>query len=536
MPEAAADTFRIEPLWDEELATGLAMEIADPAWMLSRQWLLGELSGQDAGSPGVAHVWVETMPFAHFGALAVPAGTPLEPHIENEWQPRDGEAAAHLAVLAGRQFRRELEAEIPNLDAAGRTTLETHWQNLLSSSRIAQPAGPLAAFAASVPDGTALFSLYSPLWPNLPSNLLPATGSDQTAARLNAAYAAAVGRFVNWYVTATGRALAEGGAWSASRLEYQGSLRAGNLVLSLSEYDSGRLDWYSFDVSPASGGFSTYADAAPRIFVPAPASFRGMPARRVWELEDSAVDLGRLRVEPEDVAAMLVIEFALRYGNDFFVVPLKLPAGIAAWIGALVVTDTFGNSTLINAASEQDDGLRVFGQPFQNLASMLVFPVAADGPESDPVEDVVLARDEGANLCWAIEKLAPDPLSGLPADRTPDAAALAPPEPPAPASGALVYQYRSRVAENWYPLQPPSGSPAALGLGAQAAPSSRVLRELHGVALPAEEVTRNGHRIVRTWRFTRAADGTPRLWVGRRGGPAPETGSSGLRFDILTGP
>ena len=63
-------------------------------------------------------------------------------------------------------------------------------------------------------------------------------------------------------------------------------------------------------------------------------------------------------------------------------------------------------------------------------------------------------------------------------------------------------------------------------------PWGRVLAEVAGVRLPDEEVTRDGHRVVRVWRYARGSDGAPYLWVGRRGGPAFETGASGLRFDL----
>ena len=37
--------------WLTDLARGFAAEVADPAWILGRQWQLGEHQGEDASSP-----------------------------------------------------------------------------------------------------------------------------------------------------------------------------------------------------------------------------------------------------------------------------------------------------------------------------------------------------------------------------------------------------------------------------------------------------------------------------------------------------
>ena len=46
----------------------------------------------------------------------------------------------------------------------------------------------------------------------------------------------------------------------------------------------------------------------------APVTFRGMPARRFWELENAAVDIGALTAGAEDLGRLLLREFALVYG------------------------------------------------------------------------------------------------------------------------------------------------------------------------------------------------------------------------------
>lgn len=544
MPYTDADAFRIEPvLSDHTLATGLRMSVADPAWMLSRQLLFGELAGEDAGSPAAARLWMETSRLTRY-AVGAPAGTgtligpdsaPLEARIENEWQPR-GEPSPQIAVLAGRHYLRELrDAGVSGLNA---------YQAALVAKYPLPPGGtgPLAALAAGkVPDGQKVYAaldaaLRRASTPALPPDP-PVTGQDVTPVTV------ASNRFLAWYDAITGRSLPEAGAWSEDRLEYQMSLGAptsrGELALTATEYDSGRLDWYAFDLADgASVGAARDAGALPayaRSVLPAPVTFRGMPAPRLWEFEDAAVDLGAVQAGPEDLAAMLVVEFALRYGNDFFLVPLPLTVGSVSRVGALVVADTFGVRILVRPAAEVDGGIRVFEHEVpgggRREPSLVVFPAAADGPESAPLEEVVLARDEGADVCWAIEKTALG-RSGAPEDRAAAAAART------SSGGGGGYRLRTAVADHWYPLL---ADAATLRLGRvralpgdppQSAPWGRVLGELAGVAVPGEEVTRDGHRIVRVWRHARGADGIPYLWAGRRAGPAAETGASGLRFDL----
>ena len=48
---------RLEPrARDAEMKQSLQAQIRDPAWMLARQWQVGEFSGHDAGSPAQARV------------------------------------------------------------------------------------------------------------------------------------------------------------------------------------------------------------------------------------------------------------------------------------------------------------------------------------------------------------------------------------------------------------------------------------------------------------------------------------------------
>ena len=60
-----------------------------------------------------------------------------------------------------------------------------------------------------------------------------------------------------------------------------------------------------------------------------PLRYPGMPADRLWEMEDAQVNLGVVESEPWDLARLLVAEFALTYGNDWLVVPVDVAVRVA---------------------------------------------------------------------------------------------------------------------------------------------------------------------------------------------------------------
>ena len=79
---------------DPELTEGLAAQVADPLWTLTRQWQVGEFAGEDAASPVLVTAEVAVAPITAFApgeetAKAGPlpradADRPLEVLVEQE--------------------------------------------------------------------------------------------------------------------------------------------------------------------------------------------------------------------------------------------------------------------------------------------------------------------------------------------------------------------------------------------------------------------------------------------------------------------
>src|SRR5215217_3335139 len=123
---------RIEPT-DGDISTGLPARIADPLWLLARQWQVGEFQGEDGGTPIVARWRGDvTMPSrVHLGPIAPDtqlvaprfdaAAVPLETLIERQpvdlpASPRPGVAGLRLGVETGLHFLRLLRAQSTGQD------------------------------------------------------------------------------------------------------------------------------------------------------------------------------------------------------------------------------------------------------------------------------------------------------------------------------------------------------------------------------------------------------------------------------------
>jgi hypothetical protein len=278
-----------------------------------------------------------------------------------------------------------------------------------------------------------------------------------------------------------------------------------------------------------------------------------MPAARWWELEDAEVDFGRVEAAPDELLRLVLVEFALTYGNDWFVVPIELEPGALYRLQSLVVTDAFGERTLVPHYGDVDDahaGFRHFTLAAASPDLLLLPPARAGALSGSPVEEVLFLRDELANLAWAVEKLVVGPV-GLPLDRAEAYARRRPESEPlaerAAAAEPDVYRLASPVPDYWVPLLPIRAGPddpsvrlrrgrVLLDRGEEPVlpPAlGRVLTPDQPLELFEEEVPRAGARIVRAFRHVRGTDGSAYIWLGRRKTPGRGEGFSGLRFDLI---
>lgn len=567
---------RLEPLpVSDAIDAGLRAEIADPLWLLARQRQFGEFRAEDAGSPVQARIEVDCARLSryHAGTPGTDAATrasdyddgslPLEPLVEREPARGDG----GFAYVSGLHFLRLLRRH--RVAAARRRAYVARYALREADLPGDDPATVALRLHAvgRVPHGRRLYGDLDaargrrPRLTRLPAQpAIPAAARDRVLAAAN--------DFLAWwegFVAEPDAAAPD--AWKANRLEHafavQADLPGGRVVLRADEYPGGRLDWHAFsadtsaDLGPPSD--PRPADALVHTLLPTRVHYRGMPADRFWEVEDAAIRFGGLQTGRTDLARLLLAEFALTYGNDWFVIPVDLPVGSIASISSLAVTDTFGETTSVPAAADADwRAYRLTAEDatvahVQNL--LFLPPVLLETQESEPVEEVALFRDEMANVVWGVERRVQG-AAGAAVDRYEEAQrALAAGEEQHVVTdigdAELLYRLATRVPDHWHPFVPvrPVGAPVASGAvqlqrralvrvhpdgtSEPIEPRGRLLTAADPLVLEEEEVPRDGALVTRSFQLARWVDGRVLLWSGRRKRPGTGEGSSGLRFDVV---
>jgi hypothetical protein len=354
--------------------------------------------------------------------------------------------------------------------------------------------------------------------------------------------------YLSWYSSLLSEP-ANADNWSPDRMEYGFAVAAGAAgSLVAREYDGGSIDWHTFDrSSTALAGGTAQPVSATRNAMPAPVTFRGMPARRFWEFEDASVDIGSLTAGADDIGRLLLREFALIYGSDWFQIPLAVPVGGEVTIDTLTVADTFGLTTTIPHYTDVDGtagGWRMFALSADAAAAeaasarvLVVAPSAVATLDGAAIEDVLLIRDELADMAWGIESTAVG-RSGLPTDRALAYRTSVPAVPPPSGDALLRYRLGSNVPDYWIPFLPvaPDSGPLRMRCGKLPTSSTGPLGRLlgyPGLTMFLEELSREGVHLERRYRYARGPDGSTHVWIGRRRSTGRGEGRSGLRFDYL---
>lgn len=357
MPQEPSITSwtRLEPRTRAaDMSPGLQARTADPLWLLGRQWQVGEFQGEDAGSPVSVRLRAESARLTRFQGDADPSPVPLDTDLPLEAVVERDTAAATLdrrtAAQLGLEYLRLLRDEGAGTVASA---LAAAYPISAAPGAVADDTsiGYLAAVAGRAPDGLALAAELAPAQGtprDTPSRVTVPAELTAAVTRASAAWR----RVLGLPVTAPGG----GGAWIPQRLEHGFSVAArhteAETVLSAAEYPGGRLDWFAFDHRPGAtlGAPSDAPQQVVRTVLPTVAAYPGMPATRWWEMEDARVYWGGLTAERTDLARLLLAEYATSYANDYFLVPLELPAGTVTRVTSVVVTDTFGERVLLPPA------------------------------------------------------------------------------------------------------------------------------------------------------------------------------------------
>jgi hypothetical protein len=381
-------------------------------------------------------------------------------------------------------------------------------------------------------------------------------------------------------------------AWEPSRLEYQFAIScatdAGEKVMHAEEYYQGHLDWYNVDVNKPAATLGELPGNPPpppskknvQSLIPAPVMFEGMPNTRWWAFEDSRTNFSYIKPDTTDLAKLLLIEFGLVYANDWYLIPYRLPVASLTKINGLSLTNSFGENFWIEAAGKGDAtdwtrwnmfSLKVDSKtPEQADTDLLLLPTVAKIQEGKPTEEILLIRDEMANMAWAVETIVPlpggwsksgfesaDEYHGLLQKIVTDSmgvVAVAPSVNDGDETAKIQYKVMNSIPENWIPFIPAHVDGSNREVQLQRAAMPRILEgkpgkpdkirprtELLQIGLAEkkpyfiheEEVPRAGVRVEQSFQRTRWYGGKVFVWYGARKTTGRGEGSSGLAFDRI---
>ncbi|WP_127507599.1 hypothetical protein [Actinoplanes solisilvae] len=566
----------------DDFGRALRAEVRDPLWMLGRQWQVGEFRGDDAGSPVTARLsWVsDPVTTLHTGGgadLTLDGTAPLETLLEQ--RPIPAAVGGHpisldIRLAAGRRWVKLLRAAgLDGLEDEFRIGYPVTAPDPVAEDDYVVTAHPpvwqtFAAVAGRVVDGYDLYLHLTADPGNRPSDGLGLTEPDGDAVN-------ALGPgFVAWFARLFHRPAGPAeDSWAPPHLEYAAGLTVdasgdGSATLVADEHHGGPLDWYSVDATGTGGP----ADPADRRtvsgFLPTGARFDGMPNTRWWTFEEGRVNFGDVQPDTTDLAKLLLVEFGLVYGNDWFLAPLTAPAGAVTRVEGLAVTNVFGERLWIEPAAARDESWRrwsMFGTTDRRggiAPGLVLLPTAPGVLEGATDERVLFVRDEVANLVWAIETTVPMPDGSSRRGREAatelhrryqDALAAGTPGEP-PNDAPVHYRLATSVDENWIPFigvhipgdvreiqlrraSMPRLLAGATGTPERVRPRTTVLRPGLDGEVPEpylvfeEEVSRAGESVSCGWRRARGTDGRVHLWRGMRRQAGRGEASSGLAFD-----
>lgn len=545
---------------------GLEMRIADPLWMLARQWQFGEFQGEDNGSPisiKASYRKEKTFTYSFRGKdEEFKLGRmPLEAKVEAiAEEPSD----LRSKVRIGQQFEALIRSHFP-ADTAEDFIQRLRVEFPLVGRKIDEKSrGFFELMAGHVIDG-------GNLWKQIQVNEFPYGGFQ--------ALKTVAEELENWYYSLFVKPEA-GSAWRADHLVHQFSVHGQeNIRLDAPDYQSGHLDWYSFD--KASIGIDPLEQSVEsEALFPVNVSFAAMPEKRLFSFEDNKLDLSGMEVDRSDLVRLMILDFSLVSAPDWFTIPLRMDLGELCWVNHITVKDVFGVQTIIK--NEPGSGLYVDQDPLkvwdcykirrseefrlremQDLHDkkdhfLYLAPATGHRQESTPVEELLFLRDEYANMVWAVEKIVRNsigkPTNGYDLHLELNGQFLPEEEEATDEEGTNMPRFRlaSPVPTNWIPylpfhLEDSEGNRSLTDIELRRAvmvrnqkrdapedinPISRLAAQ-DLLRIREEAIPRAGLRVQLTRQRIRWTDGKTYIWLGRKVLAGRGEGSSGLTFDQL---
>ncbi len=332
---------------DDTMVTSVQARIHDPLWLLGRQWQFGELRHDGGATPIDVRVDGTSSPLTRLrggitGASAtgsVPiksAQIPLETLVERETVPETGLDNLRLRTEAGLQFVRMMRA-------AGMDGRVSFW---VAESPFVRPDMDWATPGSDGrgrPDGAGWLTPRVIRARLAPEQRAAIEGAEATSSArgLRGRQRDSIRRRADHRrgIRSTSSTRSPPREWERRRSGTRGTRvrRRPARVVTTS--------------STAPGHWATGTATPRRAFrIPAPLDFAGMPNPRFWTFENPGVRFDQLALlsnpeQPPSPATLMVLDFALSYSDDWFLIPIALDAWTIYETTAVAITDVFGDTT-----------------------------------------------------------------------------------------------------------------------------------------------------------------------------------------------
>jgi len=557
---------------DEDNEDNLTMRIADPLWMLGRQWQFGEFLGEDNGSPisVVGKYFQQKVENFHPGANPA-TSLPLDKHpLEVQVEAMPIALTLREKVKIGQRFERLVRIHLKADKEKAKTIIEQF-----------RGRYPLTTTAAKLDKATQNFANLMKDKVVNGGTLLDAIIGNQIRIPPFQGWDEFSDTFKAWCETLYFQPAKKVTTWQPEQLQHQFKVTTADKKSELNapDYQSGHLDWYSFDKSTIDWEEQELVDNqkfTKKLF-PINLSFPSMPNSRLFAFEDKRIDLGDMDIEADDLIRMMLIDFSLFSGSDWYTVPMEMEVGSLCWINEIEIEDVFGVTTIVKNGlfEDKDKGIfRDIGPSFSDVDNdgrrtsldtwdvfkirdrfidtyhhpdhfLFLAPVINKRQESPPVEEVLFVRDEFANQVWGIEQKVQNEygktLEGFDLHLALNGPFLDLDTADTKTNDHPKYRLANTVPSNWIPYLPRtngtlhqammvSNEPDKLYKDIQ--PLSHLIdKELKTIL--EEAVPKEGVSIQLTKQRTRWSDGRTYVWMGRKVLVGRGEGDSGLRFDYL---
>ncbi|MEO7982462.1 MAG: hypothetical protein ABI688_00140, partial [Bacteroidota bacterium] len=328
---------RLEGLPDSaDYRKALTAEIHDALWMLTRQWQMGEFDAEDAGTAVRSKILTDVQQMTHIQTgdkdiNPIDTSYPLEMTVEQEgWNPdlsfRMAAGSLMKEILMENNLGTEISSFIEKfriqlLENAKPESAEGRLYSMIRFNRV--DANIFDALKYRVMDGYALYQYL-----NLPGNEYDTWVRSifTDAAVIDTSNKAAKefkGQFEFFYGTQLNN---QNPCWKPESLEYKFNILNdadpnSATVLEAASFLGDKLDWYDFEIK-RTGNVAVVTST--NTFVPGPVTYPGMPESRWWQMEENSINFGNVNVKTTDLPTLMLIDFALIYGNDWMLIPLPM--------------------------------------------------------------------------------------------------------------------------------------------------------------------------------------------------------------------